>query len=635
MVPEKTCKEVAENRVLLQGFAKSLVDRLYGPGGPGWGTRLSHLEHTADLLASFFQKTLLDLALARQAAAFSANPPESSCLCPSCHRDTLPREPEPRILQSHHGDVEWLEPQRFCPKCRKAFFPQSQSLGIDQGNYSVSLLELITYAAANKTSFREASLDLCKLGHVTVPEKQVERISKRIGDERVAQRDAQVAAFLELPLIERCDSVPQGVMPPTDDQVAVVMADAGMLQLRSVPDEDASADEPGPCLDTSPGAPGNDANGGAPAGAATTTATPGTGEQAATPAPAASSGAGVAANQEEEDDDPDDEAKPSGRHWREDKVGLAMTMSSQTHESDPHPEVPETFLDPKRVAKIVRGMKKTASLTQDEQDEEEASESENAAQTEEQSAEGTKNVEEASDEKPQEGTEKGEKYKGPKVEKKHVVASRQSWPLFGALLASAAWLMGLAKAKRKAFVADGAKAIWRVWKAKFSSYVPILDFIHVMSYVYAAAKAVGDGPVSGWKLYAEWIEWVWQGKVSRLIARLQKWQEENGKPEKGEAETSARRVVAKTLGYLWNNQDKMKYDEYRKEGLPIVSSLMESMVKQISRRVKGTEKFWTDEGAEAILQLRADYLSHGEVMDRFWEHRQSAATGQRPYRRNL
>jgi hypothetical protein len=76
----------------------------------------------------------------------------------------------------------------------------------------------------------------------------------------------------------------------------------------------------------------------------------------------------------------------------------------------------------------------------------------------------------------------------------------------------------------------------------------------------------------------------------------------------------------------------MKYDEYRRQGLPIVSSLVESMVKQVSRRVKGTEKFWGEEGAEAILQLRADYLSDGDVMAGFWQRRQAAATGQRSYR---
>ena len=120
--------------------------------------------------------------------------------------------------------------------------------------------------------------------------------------------------------------------------------------------------------------------------------------------------------------------------------------------------------------------------------------------------------------------------------------------------------------------------------------------------------------------------------MSRVIEPLREWQEKHGKPEKGESKSSERSVVARTLGYLQNNQGKRKYDEYRKQGLPIVSSLIESMVKQVGRRVKGTEKFWGEEGAEAILQLRANYLSDGDVMTAFWKRRQDAATGQRHYR---
>ena len=40
----------------------------------------------------------------------------------------------------------------------------------------------------------------------------------------------------------------------------------------------------------------------------------------------------------------------------------------------------------------------------------------------------------------------------------------------------------------------------------------------------------------------------------------------------------------------------MQYDAYRREGLPITSSHMESTVKRFNRRVKGTEKFWSEEG---------------------------------------
>ena len=77
----------------------------------------------------------------------------------------------------------------------------------------------------------------------------------------------------------------------------------------------------------------------------------------------------------------------------------------------------------------------------------------------------------------------------------------------------------------------------------------------------------------------------------------------------------------------------MRYDEYRRLGLPMVSSHVESTVKQFNRRVKGTEKFWSEQGAEAVLQLRADYLSETEPMERFWQERETTAPGRRLYRR--
>jgi hypothetical protein len=77
----------------------------------------------------------------------------------------------------------------------------------------------------------------------------------------------------------------------------------------------------------------------------------------------------------------------------------------------------------------------------------------------------------------------------------------------------------------------------------------------------------------------------------------------------------------------------MRYAEYRRLGLPITSSYVESAVKQFNQRVKGTEKFWSEEGAESILQLRADHLSKDEPLRQFWQDRQTKQTGQRHYRK--
>jgi hypothetical protein len=69
------------------------------------------------------------------------------------------------------------------------------------------------------------------------------------------------------------------------------------------------------------------------------------------------------------------------------------------------------------------------------------------------------------------------------------------------------------------------------------------------------------------------------------------------------------------LTYLQNHQDKMDYASYRRDGLPITSSHVESTVKLIGRRVKGTEKFWSEEGAEA----RA-YASNVHYINAFGQH---------------
>ena len=571
VLPTPTTPKIDSCQSLIQGQAKILADRLYGADGPPPGTLFAEMEQIALTLAEQLRKRFLDLLLVRQAEAMHRNLAQEHCLCPSCGQQTAAQEPEPRVLRCRAAVVEWMEPQRYCTRCRKAFFPQSKLLGIDTGHYSTALLDLIVYAGANKASFREASHDLLKMSGQTVLEKQVERLTKRIGLERLDERQAAVEQFAKLPLMTRCDQTPKGVSAPADEYVAVVMADAGMLQLR---DASAKPNEEEESL-------------------------------------AALAGDTTEPDEIEEDDDQD--KPPSGRHWREDKVGLVLTMKSEVSQTDPCPEIPETFINQQRVGKIVRGLKKSAALRAEE--------------------DGVAQASSASS--PEEASEEQEiDYEGPKLEKRQVLASRKSWPIFGVMLACMAWMAGFSKAKRKAFVADGARAIWRVWKSRFSSYVPILDFIHAMSYVYAAAKAVGENEAEGWRLYVEWIRWVWLGEVVRVIERLQQWQQEHGTPEKGESATTNRSVVVKSLRYLTNNQDKMKYAEYRKQGLPLVSSLVESMVKQISRRVKGTEKFWGDEGAEAVLQLRADYLSDGEVMEGFWHRRQKAVTGQRPYRTN-
>ncbi len=173
---------------------------------------------------------------------------------------------------------------------------------------------------------------------------------------------------------------------------------------------------------------------------------------------------------------------------------------------------------------------------------------------------------------------------------------------------------------------------WAIHRRHFASFTAILDFVHALSYVFSAAFA-GRSQAEGAAIYQRWIQAVWSGEVATVLPELASRSTELGAPLADCVDSDPRKLVFETLRYLTNNADRMRYDAYRRQGLPIMTSAVESAIKMINRRVKGSEKFWSEPGAEAILQLRADDLSETEIMSRFWSNRETEATNRRPYRR--
>ena len=90
-----------------------------------------------------------------------------------------------------------------------------------------------------------------------------------------------------------------------------------------------------------------------------------------------------------------------------------------------------------------------------------------------------------------------------------------------------------------------------------------------------------------------------------------------------------RRAVAEALSYFGHNEGRMKDPQYRRAGLPVTSSLVESLVGQVNARVKSKQKYWNrGASAEAMLQLRAAILSEDGRLDRYLTERPGS-----PYRR--
>lgn len=290
-------------------------------------------------------------------------------------------------------------------------------------------------------------------------------------------------------------------------------------------------------------------------------------------------------------------------HWRETKVGCLLSMTSEVHLEDPCPRIPDTFA----CASVVQEIAKTS-----------VNSGSNVL-----SPESAGDLPSMSVATP--SNNHGRSYKPPKLESRDVVASGQSSEEFGWQLETRARQLNFPSAARQAFVADGAKTNWRIQRQHFPQATPIADLIHALSYAWSASKA-DEGEAT----YQKWAQLIWQGDVAEVIEHLETLQFVQGKtPE--DSPSDVRHHVDRALTYFKNNAGHMDYPAYRQQGLPITSAHIESAVKQINRRIKGTEKFWEEKTSETVLQLRADYLSDSKPMAGFWRRYHANQTGSNAY----
>jgi len=265
-------------------------------------------------------------------------------------------------------------------------------------------------------------------------------------------------------------------------------------------------------------------------------------------------------------------------HWRETKNALFLRMNDVSSEKDPHPELPACFQDRHRMKTLLPGVE---ALEGD--------------------------LEEDSHETA--GPRQEHHHWRPEALFRTCISSLATSEKFGRMMAAEADTRGFYRAANQAFVCDGLPYNWTIQQTYFPTFIPILDFVHAVEHVYAAARCLRNNEEEIWRLHLQWTRACWQGRVREVIEQLRHEQDRIGHPPGAAAENDPRKIVAETIGYFENNASRMNYPTYRRKGLPTTSSLMESFVKELNYRVKGTEKFWNDgRSGEAILQIRAAAL---------------------------
>jgi hypothetical protein len=296
----------------------------------------------------------------------------------------------------------------------------------------------------------------------------------------------------------------------------------------------------------------------------------------------------------------------SGAGWRESKVACCQTYASRESNHDPQPQPPAKFLDRHRVTRLAAELRSRSGRS--------------AGRTDKTAAPATPQRRRRS---------KKRSVQRPRRLVRTVVATTAENEEFGWQVAAEVHRRGLDRAQRKCCLGDGSKGIWALFEFHLlaAGFVGILDFLHLLAHLYAGAcAAAGKGTEAAWALYTQWLCWAWSGKVVLLLGALRALVQRLGEAPADAGDDDPRRVAAETLTYVENNRGRMNYPEYRRLGLPISSAPVESVIKQLNRRIKGTEKFWLEGGAEAVLQVRAAYLSEDGRAERHWAR-------PRPYRR--
>lgn len=292
------------------------------------------------------------------------------------------------------------------------------------------------------------------------------------------------------------------------------------------------------------------------------------------------------------------EKPDSDSFWKESRMAILLSMKTKSHQEDPDADLPD-FLQDVCIAKKLAEMGKVA---------------------------GENPKSERDDDVSQESP-----WQRPELISKDVIASGKTWKEFGPMAASSAWYAGFFKAEDKVFVSDGSSAIEEMQQQWFGNFTSVLDIMHALSYCLAAARAIDSDPSQSWQWYRRFATLIWQGKVDDVIVELDQHQIRLGDPPADAGDTDTREIVRRSRVYYCNHRGRMNYPEYRRRGYPLTSSIMESTVKQVNRRIKGSEKFWSTAGGEAVLGLRAAYISDSKPMESYWKQTQKTAIGCRAY----
>jgi hypothetical protein len=165
--------------------------------------------------------------------------------------------------------------------------------------------------------------------------------------------------------------------------------------------------------------------------------------------------------------------------------------------------------------------------------------------------------------------------------------------------------------KTRVALSDGERAL-QILIDQTLPVTLILDLLHALEKLWKAAYVFhpeGSPEAELWVRIRTLRSL--RGKVGQVVKGLRQ------SVTKLRLRGAKRKTLLGVAGYLYRNRTRMRYDQYLAKGWPIASGPVEGACKNLIKdRMERSGMRWTEAMAEAIVKLRAIYLS-GDF-DRYW-----------------
>ena len=183
---------------------------------------------------------------------------------------------------------------------------------------------------------------------------------------------------------------------------------------------------------------------------------------------------------------------------------------------------------------------------------------------------------------------------------------------FGWRIYAEAVRRGLFKAKRVVILSDGAEWIKTIVQTHFPRAIHIIDLYHAREHLIDLTKFLFDRDLKRSNKYKDqWWDDLDEGNIEKVIEEAQGFL-----PKDPKAGKDARCAI----GYFEKNKERMRYAQFKTDGLFVGSGVIEAGCKSIiGQRLKQSGMEWTVRGANAIIALRCATVS-GRDED-YWEQR--------------